>query len=124
RVDSGTIYVKGNVECSGSTTLGSAVVIMDGTANANLIGSSPLRNCLALEIAKTAGAKVTMTSHFLMNSSNQDFIITSGTFDMAGFNLTVNRNITNNGTLRRGTNPTCGTLTYGGSYTGAAAVCP
>jgi hypothetical protein len=57
-----------------------------------------------------------------LGTTNQDLMITAGTLDLAGYILSVNRNITNNGTLRRGTSPSCGTVTSA-TYTGTAAVC-
>ena len=54
---------------------------------------------------------------------NGDLTITTGLFDMNGFNLTVDGTLTNNDTLKRGNSPTCGTVTSG-TYAGTAAICP
>jgi fibronectin-binding autotransporter adhesin len=125
-LNSGTIVASGNVSISGSGNLvGTASLTFAGSSNTTLSSTGALKVPGAtITIAKTAGASVTMQNAMLMNNTNQDLTITSGTLDMAGYALTVARNISNSGTLRRGTNPSCGAITQGGSYTGTAAVCP
>ncbi|MBL7686452.1 MAG: hypothetical protein JNJ49_00350, partial [Bdellovibrionaceae bacterium] len=70
------------------------------------------------------GATLTLAQATSFNQTNQDLTITAGTLDMAGNNLTVARNISNSGTLKRGNSPTCGTVSQGGTYSGSAAICP
>ena len=122
-VNNGTLYAQGSAHC-GTPTPGNAVVVMNGSANVNLDSDAALNSCLPIQIAKTGGASVIQTSNYSMNNNNQDLTITSGDLYLDDYKLTINRNITNSGTLRRGANPSCGVLTYGGSYSGTAAVCP
>jgi hypothetical protein len=77
-----------------------------------------------ITVNKTGGGSVVLASNVNFNGANQDLTITAGTLDMAGYNLTVARNISNSGTLKRGDSPTCGTVSQGGTYSGNAAICP
>lgn len=108
----------------GFAALGSTPLSMVGTTDAVITYTAGAFHGGPITINKTGGAKVTMTSNVTFTNTNQDLTITAGTLDMAGYNLNVTRNISNSGTLKRGNNPSCGTLTYGGSFTGTAAVCP
>lgn len=123
--NSGTLLAKGDVIFSSIGASGNVSLTLAGSTSTNLtvgaVGNRPVGN---ITINKTGGASVTMTADASFNSGAQDLIITAGTLNMAGYNLTIGRNISNSDILQRGTTPTCGTLTYGGSYTGNAAVCP
>jgi hypothetical protein len=74
-------------------------------------------------VNKTAG-EIQFLNNINLSKVNQNLNIISGTLNMAGFNLTVANNITNSGSLKRGNNPACGTITQGGSFIGNGAICP
>ncbi|MBK7892526.1 MAG: DUF2341 domain-containing protein [Bdellovibrionales bacterium] len=126
-LNSGTIDVKGNVTATGTGVpwSGSTGVSFSGTAATTInvaTGSSFPKG--AIVVNKTGGGSVALTSAVTFNGASQDLTITAGTLDMAGYNLTVGRNISNSGTLKRGNSPTCGTVSQGGTYSGTAAICP
>ena len=125
-IDNGTIAAYGNVSVTGSALVGTAAVHFLGTADATLaMGTSSNFPRGHVSINKTGGSKLTLLNNARFNGvATQNLTITAGTFDMAGFNLTVGNNISNGDVLRRGTSPTCGTIVLGGLYTGNAAVCP
>lgn len=124
QVDGGTIVALGNVSVLNRGSTGNSAFRFEGSSDRtlNMVTGSSLTNG-TVTVAKT-GAKVTQISNAQFNAAAQDLTVQSGTLDMAGFNLTVNRNIINNGTLLRGVNPMCGNLSFGGTYSGAAALCP
>lgn len=120
-----TINASGNVSATGYGYPGTTTINMIGATNSTLsVPASALLPSGGLTVNKSPGSTVTLASNTSLSTAGQDLTITSGTLNMAGYNLTIARNITNSDTLKRGTNPTCGTLTYGGSYTGTAAICP
>lgn len=133
-LNGGTLDVYGNVniQCAGGNEATSDVCASGGTTSLNLLGSAAQTVTHAagalppkgLWTLNKAGGSVAMTANLNLSGTNQDLTITAGTLNMAGYNLTVNRNITNNGTLQRGVSPGCGILTYGGSFSGTAAICP
>ena len=125
-LDGGTIQATGDVSfltngCTGSTSLqftGSATTNLQVDASASTFYSSVTLN-------KTGSGQVNQTSNAAFSDAAQDFTITNGTWNMSGYDLAIGNNVSNSGgTLKRGSIPTCGTLTYGGTYTGAAPICP
>ncbi len=125
-LNNGTISARGNVDVLSLGLPGTAALNFTGTINTILaMDASAQIPQGAVVINKTAGANITLSAAARFNTiAGQNLTITAGTLDMAGFNLMVANNISNSGTLQRGTNPTCGTITQGGSYSGAAAICP
>lgn len=117
-VNGGTLAVAGNLSSSQS---GTSQILFNGTGTQTVSGTTfPAGN---VTVNKPSGS-VVLSGNTSFNGANQDLTITSGTLDMAGNSLTVNRNVANSGTLKRGNSPTCGTLTYGGTFTGNATICP
>ncbi len=124
RLNGGTVIAKGNVVFSTCGYQGNSPLSLEGATSTTIqMGTSAYGPQGTWTVNKPAAA-VTLLSNLVMNGTGQDLDIVAGTVDMAGYNLTVNDAITNNGVLRRGTNPACGILSYGGSYTGAAPICP
>jgi hypothetical protein len=125
-LNSGTLNVTGNVIHSGTNSVGGSVnLILSGTSPVTITPNGALTLPGATTtISKIGGGNVTLLGHTQFNNAGQNLVVTSGALDLAGFNLTVGNNITNGGVIQRGTSPTCGTITQGGSYTGNPAVCP
>ncbi len=123
-LNSGTINAAGNIVLSGSEYAGSANLNINGNTNTTITttGTTKMPGAL-VTINKTGGSKVSLTGATYFNSTNQNFTVTAGILDMAGYALTVAGNISNSGTIYRGTNPTCGLLTMGGTLTGTASYC-
>jgi len=119
----GTFRVSGNMNINSLEGPGDTAVLLEGSANQTLTtASANARPGGTWTINKPAGT-VTLASNLSLGNAGQDLMITAGTLNMAGYNLSVNDNITNSGTLRRGTSPTCGTVSSA-TYTGTAAICP
>lgn len=125
-INSGTIDVQGNLVFTNYGLSGNGNINFSGSGNSSItIGASAVKPTGGITINKSSSANlVSLTANTSFPGASQDLTITSGTLDMAGYNLTVGRNVTNSDTLKRGNNPTCGTLSYGGSFSGNAAVCP
>lgn len=125
-INSGTIDVQGNLVFTNYGLSGNGNINFSGSGNSSItIGASAVKPTGSITINKSSSANsVILTGNTSFPGASQDLTITSGTLDMAGYNLTVGRNVTNSDTLKRGNNPTCGTLSYGGSFSGNAAVCP
>lgn len=90
----GTVRVQGNITATANQGYlangGTAAIILDGTGNQTI--DCALANAMpsgTFTIAKTAGT-VTLLSNLVLNTAGQDFTISAGTFDLAGYNLTVN----------------------------------
>lgn len=121
----GAITARGNLVLSNGGSSGSTLLTMSGSNSATISQVSGAHfPGSSLTLNKSGGSVVSLVSDLTLNRANQDLLISSETLNMSGFNLTVNRNLTNNGTLQRGTNPSCGSVTQGGSFSGTAAVCP
>lgn len=123
-ISTGTIVVHGNVSTSGSSTwTGTAGLSLRGASNSTItqVGAASFGRG-NMTIMKT-GATVTQTTAISLPIAGQSFTVTSGTYNMAGFGLTVAGTLTNNSVLSRGTSPACGTVTAG-TYVGTAAICP
>lgn len=125
-INSGTIDLQGNLTSSNYGLAGTANINFSGATNSTItFGASALKPTGTITVNKASVSNtVTLTGNTSFNGTNQDLVITSGTLDMAGYNLTINRNITNNDVLKRGNNPSCGVVSYSGSYSGNAAICP
>ncbi|MBL7689421.1 MAG: hypothetical protein JNJ49_15400, partial [Bdellovibrionaceae bacterium] len=134
RFDGGTIDLYGSlfVQCAGGNATTSDVCADGGTVAVRFVGTGTQTVTQAsgglppqgVWTVNKSGGSVLLGSALGLSGANQDLTITSGTVDMAGYNLTVARNISNSGTLKRGNSPTCGTVSQGGTYSGAAAICP
>ncbi len=126
---SGYLKMNGNWQLKGNLTVGSdakggtATLTLNGTGTQTVTQSSGTPLGGVVTVNKASGS-VVLASNLALSTASQDLTITAGTLDMAGFNLTVARNISNSGVLRKGTSPTCGVLAYSGTYTGTAAICP
>lgn len=125
-INSGTIDVQGNLSITNYGLAGNGNINFSGAINSNItIAAGAVKPSGSISINKASSSNtVSLTGNSSFSGASQDLTITSGTLDMAGYNLTVGRNVTNSDTLKRGNNPTCGTLSYGGSFSGNAAVCP
>ena len=93
-VNTGTLAAQGAVTIGSAYDGGSAILNFTGTANQtftdNSTGSKPTGTWT---INKSSGT-VTLATNMVVNASGQDLAITSGTLDLAGFNLTVNDQFT------------------------------
>lgn len=139
----GTLGVLGDLALTGSSTStnGGLIELYGNLSISNGSGgttSLTFKGTNTQTVTRTAGSylggdiiidkpsgSVVLTSATSWNSAGQDLTITAGTLNMAGHNLTIGSgNITNSDILQRGTSGSCGTLTYSGSYSGNAPVCP
>lgn len=126
QISNGIINVKGNLLSTGYGQAGNASVIFSGNST-QIIQQESVNAKFPIgqvTVAKTSSSTVSSNSPIYFNGTNQNLVINSGGFNMNGFGLTVNKNITNNDTLQLGVSGACGALTYGGTYSGNAAVCP
>lgn len=125
-VSSGTIDVQGNLTLTNYGLAGNASINFSGASNSIIsIAASAVKPSGSITVNKTSTANtVTLAGNTTFPGASQDLTITSGTLDMAGYNLTIGRNVTNSDTLKRGNNPSCGVLSYSGSFSGNASVCP
>lgn len=124
-INGGNVRVRGNVSSSGATAWnGDANLTIEGTTDATITRVDATANFARGDLViNKPGARVTQTSAIALSSSGQDFTVQAGTYDMAGFALSVAGTVTNNGTLQRGLSPACGALGFG-AYNGTPAVCP
>lgn len=126
-INNGTINASGNVSILNNGSNGSANFNFVGTTNTSLsmstTGNFPQGT---ITMNKSVPAKITLLTNARFNGvGTQNLAIgANSTLDMAGNNLTVGNNISNSGVLQRGTSPTCGTISQGGSFSGNAAICP
>mgnify|MGYP002346718189 FL=1 len=93
-LNNGTIDVKGNYALTNSTG-GSyaltAAIKLSGSADTTATYSGDITaGFVGFEVAKDAGKKVSLASHFYANMAGADVTVTSGILDLAGWNLTVN----------------------------------
>lgn len=112
--------LQGNASFAGMSDA-TATFSFTGAANQNISGASA--GSSHWTVNKTGGA-MNLTSHINLSKAGQNLIITNGQLNLNGYNLTVNNNIQNLGVINRGTNPVCGIISQGGSFTGNAAICP
>lgn len=117
-IQGGTVEIGGNYTSGVTTT---SAITFNGVGTTQIFsGTTPTG---LITINKPSGTLL-LSSNTSFGGPGQDLNIVSGTLNMAGFNLNVGRNISNSGVLRRGTSPSCGSVTQGGSYTGNPPVCP
>lgn len=109
----GSWEVRGNVAFN-STANGPATLIMSGT-NAQTLSRTGTEPTGTITVNKSA-LGVTLTTALNFNSAGQSFNITSGTLNMAGFNLTLNALVLSPTTS---ISRIAGTLTVSGSPVGA-----
>jgi hypothetical protein len=126
-MNSGTIDVQGNVSATGTGAawLGTTGISMTGTAatTLNIAASSSIPRG-SITVNKTGAGSVTQTSAITLAGATQDLTLTAGIYNMGGYNLSVGRNVVNTaGTFKRGTEPTCGTHTVTGTWTGNPSYC-
>jgi hypothetical protein len=125
-INSGTLLAFGDVIVTDFGSNGTANIEMAGSAPASLnmsaTGFFP-RGTVVLN--KTGGAVIQFMSNVQFNGvGTQNLTINNGTsVDMNGYNLTVGNNIINNGVINRGTSPTCGVISQGGTFSGNAPLC-
>lgn len=125
-VSSGTIDVQGNLTVTNYGLSGNANINFSGSSNSIItIAAGAVKPSGAITVNKASTANtVTLAGSTSFSGASQDLTITTGTLDMAGYNLTIGRNVTNSDTLKRGNNPSCGVLSYSGAFSGNATVCP
>ncbi|MBK7889371.1 MAG: hypothetical protein IPJ84_00520 [Bdellovibrionales bacterium] len=126
-INNGNLDVSGNVTVSGNAAgvsgyIGSAKVRFQSGAAQSIQNVTATAPSIPWVEQNNAGTTVTQLSQVQLLSGGC-MTINAGTWNMNGYALNVNGSITNSGTLRRGTNPSCGTLSYL-SFTGNAAICP
>jgi hypothetical protein len=124
----GNIEVKGNVAFTSgdymyydSATTG---ITFTGTANQTVSSAGGTPPPGTWTIDKGAGTVSLAANINLYKNYGLDLNVVSGALNMAGFNLNINRNITNSGTIQLGASGSCGVLTQGGTYSGNATICP
>ena|GEM_PF-1357399 len=110
-MNSGNIELQGNLTSTDSTVDGSATITLTGT-NSQLVtvGSYDIPNG-TFTINKTSGT-VTLGANLTLNGSGQDLTVTSGTLDVAGYNLTVPDVVTITDTLKLKGNETFSQTTF------------
>ena len=123
-LNSATFVANGDVVGIYNGFNGNAAVTFAGGSNATLTMAAAAKLPTGVVTVNKPAATLTLGQATSFTQTNQDLTIAAGTLDMAGYNLSVARNISNSGTLKRGNSPTCGTVSQSGSYTGNAAVCP
>jgi hypothetical protein len=116
----GDLQVRGDAVFN-SSVKGSATMTFNGSGAQIISGSFPTTG--SWTVNKPSGI-LTMTEALNLNGGGQNLTISSGTLDMAGFDLAVAGNVNNAGTLKQGNNPMCGTITVGGSFSGLPPICP
>lgn len=120
-LNNGSVRMNGDLVVTGYGKLGTASMSWIGNLSSNITQSATGRLPTGgMAVNRTAG---TVTQLSNVSFGTAPFTITQGAWDMAGFGLTTTGAISNAGTLRRGSSPSCGTITAG-SYSGTAAICP
>jgi fibronectin-binding autotransporter adhesin len=117
---SGSWELQGSAAFGSGGDRGTASLTYSGTSNQVISGTDHPTGTVTVN--KPAGS-VIMSNALNLNGAGQALAITAGTWDMAGYALTVAGNINNGGVLKRGNSPACGALTQG-SFTGTPAICP
>ena len=99
-VATGTLEARGNVVVNAGFDGGTALLNFAGTANQTYAGGGDELDG-DVTINKPAGT-VTLTANATLSAGTQDLFITSGTLDLAGFNINVGLTlwVQANGTLR------------------------
>jgi hypothetical protein len=137
-VNGGTIAIAGNFSSSDTTVYGTTAITLDGTGaqTINMAGGADIPEG-TFTINKSSGT-ATLLSNISVSGTGQDVTVTSGTLDLAGFNLVLTGpgdvlSVANGATLQLqgGETITATTKTLsagstviyngGGSYTGLAA---
>jgi hypothetical protein len=111
--------LEGDLILNGSSLSGNASFLFSGSGTQTITSTAGSMPSGTFTVNKTGGSIVQATNL----SKTGALTITAGTWDMAGYDLTLTSAINNSGSLVKGANPSCGVLTSG-SYTGAAATCP
>jgi hypothetical protein len=116
-INNGTIKVNGNLASYTGGASGTLVIEMTGSNPVTIYqNSSTARIPNGFYINKTGGAAVTLISNINLGGTSQSLNLAGGTIDMAGFNLTVQSNMTLNGnTITKN----AGILTVGGTAVSA-----
>src|SRR3989344_5466208 len=96
-VDTGTIQAQGSVTVASTFDGGSAALTFAGTANQSYTDNGGTALTGTVTVNKSSGT-LSLATNGTFNASGQDFTITAGTVDLAGFNLTVNDAFSLNGT--------------------------
>src|SRR6185503_9711847 len=128
-LNGGTLAAQGNIVVADGINYGGTTLLqLTGTANQTWTDAGGTKPGSAITINKASGT-VTLGSNVSVNVAGQDLAITSGTLDLAGYNLTVNDlftigaagNLQLQGAETLSKNPT--TITAGGTvkYNGTAA---
>lgn len=121
-INSGVLNLHGNLTAANNGVLGTATLNFVGNTNSTIsITGTPnlLRNTITVN--KTGAQVQLLTSVSLY--STQSLVVNNGTLNLSGHNLSVGLNVNNSASIILGTSPSCGNLTYSGSYVGAAAIC-
>jgi hypothetical protein len=88
-INGGTITIAGNLTSTTAGTSGTLAIVLDGTGTQNIsVGTNTITSG-TFTVNKASGAAV-LTANLSVNATGQDLALTSGTLDLAGFNLTVN----------------------------------
>ncbi|HEX4925631.1 MAG TPA: hypothetical protein VFV50_16165, partial [Bdellovibrionales bacterium] len=89
KLNGGTLDVKGNVTFT-SAGGGNAAITFSGAGAQTVSRTAGTLPSGTFTINKSAGVAVSLASNLSLNSAGQDFVVQSGTLDLAGRNLTVN----------------------------------
>lgn len=116
----GTFDVKGNLSVSGNFSGGTSSIVASGSGVQTVTRTSPGNFPGAVITVNNASSVLTLASNFAMNTT-QGLTVTSGSVDMAGYNLTAKTLSLNSNTLTKnagvlivnGTTVTSGSLYWG-----------
>jgi len=90
----GSIAVQGNVTVTGGwVNWATSYLILNGSNNQIITTTAGSVSAATVTVNKISGI-VTLASNLILNNSGQDLTLTSGTLDLAGYNLTVNDQFT------------------------------
>lgn len=89
-VNTGTLEAQGAVTISSTFDSSSASLTFTGTANQTFTDSGTGSKPTGTWTINKSSGTVTLATAMVVNATGQDLTITSGTLDLAGFNLTVN----------------------------------
>ena len=111
-INTGTITLAGNLTSNDTVVSGTALITLDGTGAQTINGGTGRFPKGTFTINKASGG-VTLLAAFVLDATGQDLIVTSGMFDLNGFNLTVDDlfTVTDTLVLKGNETITVGTLT-------------
>lgn len=98
-INGGGLVVQGNLTSNNKISTASTATLSLTGGNSQTVNAVNLPGG-TITVNKTSGTVATLAANLVANTAGQDLTISSGTLDLAGFNLTVADVFSNDGTLR------------------------